>query len=93
MTKGVYILLKNDDVIYIGASCNIESRLRAHVNKDYNLYVIIPYNKRYLYLELRLISFLQPQLNIQNVYPNMWHEDYDAFRGLVSGRISRRLNN
>lgn len=93
MTKGVYILIKNDDVIYVGASLNIERRLFAHTNKDYDHAVIIPYNKRYLYLERRLISFLQPHLNIQNVYANTWLDDNcDAFRGFISGKISRYLN-
>jgi hypothetical protein len=92
--KGVYILIKDDDVLYIGASLNLERRIYQHRDKDYDFYVLIPYGKRYEQLETMLISFVKPLLNKVKLCHNEWfyYDHCDAFRGLNSGKISRYLN-
>lgn len=91
MTQGVYILIKDCDILYVGASINIERRLYEHKNKDYDHYVIIKFGKRYLALEMRMIAFLKPILNkscaFHDFRGSIYH--YDTFRGIKNGHISK----
>lgn len=61
--KGVYFLLKGDDVIYIGQSADMETRIRNHRDKDYDAYVLIP-SKHRKQLERKMIKLIKPCRNI-----------------------------
>lgn len=65
---GVYILIKDFDVLYVGRSLNVIRRLYSHRHKEYDYYVIIESkNHRLKWLETAMISILKPKLNrIQN---------------------------
>jgi len=62
--QGVYFLMKGDNIIYIGASINIEARWKSHRNKmghDYCMMFITEQNP--FELEKRLIEKHKPIKN------------------------------
>lgn len=63
--KGVYFLLKGEDVIYIGQSVNMERRLTDHCFKDYDAFVFVPSDNRED-LEAEMIRLIKPIGNTQN---------------------------
>lgn len=65
MISGVYFLIKDFDIVYIGSSCDIELRLKYHHIKDYDYYVVFTYrsyDKRFRE-ERHFISTYQPKFN------------------------------
>ncbi len=63
--KGIYFLYHNDELIYIGKSTCIKSRLKSHINKFFNFfsYVEIPQGQLSSYERAYINKFL-PGLNI-----------------------------
>ncbi len=61
----VYILIKDLEIIYIGATINPEQRLKCHKRKKYNYYVVLPENRLYKDLESYMILLFKPKLNKQ----------------------------
>lgn len=61
---GIYFLIKNSEIIYIGQSVNIFSRLQGHKSKDYDSVAFIPCPKSQLdILETLYILHYEPKLN------------------------------
>jgi hypothetical protein len=62
---GVYFLIDNDEVVYVGQSVNIFSRISQHkIDKKFDRYAFIPCSKENLdKLESLYIHFLRPRLN------------------------------
>ena len=68
LISGVYFLLKDKELVYIGSSSNIHKRLAEHsTEKDYDSYYILPtpINKRYG-IETEYIKLFNPPLNVTN---------------------------
>lgn len=85
---GVYVLLDGDDVLYVGKSINVESRLNCHVDKGYDKYVVFPMIEKYLEcFETAIISVLNPKLNKYKRYRRMIEIDeiahYVQYFGLI----------
>lgn len=66
----VYILFQGDEALYVGATKQIEKRIKQHKDKPYDKYVVIR-ARNYLRMEMNLIRFFRPKLNkIYNQGPN-----------------------
>lgn len=62
---GVYFLIDQNEIVYVGQSVNIYSRITQHaVDKIFDRYAFVPCLKEHLdKLESLYIHFLQPKLN------------------------------
>lgn len=61
---GVYFLIKNQSVVYIGQSVNVYNRVQNHTDKDFDKFVYIECDKESLnILESLYIHTLKPILN------------------------------
>ncbi|MEL7966324.1 hypothetical protein AAG587_08105 [Vreelandella neptunia] len=62
---GVYFLIKDERIVYVGQSLNIISRVAAHVkHKEFDRFAFVPCDAQDLdVLESLYIHFLQPELN------------------------------
>lgn len=61
---GIYFLIKNDEIVYIGQSVNIFGRLQGHSDKDYDSVAFVACPKSQLdILETLYILNYQPKLN------------------------------
>lgn len=61
---GVYFLLDNSVVVYIGQTCNLPQRLLGHRNKKYtDVRFIACAKERACYYEQRWIKLFKPKLN------------------------------
>ncbi|EET8237114.1 hypothetical protein FC219_002277 [Escherichia coli] len=61
---GVYFLLDGDDVVYVGQSRNVYSRISSHPAKNFNRYAFVPCAVEALdKLESLYIHLLRPKLN------------------------------
>jgi hypothetical protein len=62
---GVYFLIDNNEVVYVGQSVNIFSRISQHkIDKKFDKYAFVPCSKESLdKLESLYIHFLRPRLN------------------------------
>ncbi|HGA7692125.1 TPA: GIY-YIG nuclease family protein [Salmonella enterica subsp. enterica serovar Virchow] len=61
---GVYFLLDGDDVVYVGQSRNVYSRISSHPGKNFNRYAFVPCAVEALdKLESLYIHLLRPKLN------------------------------
>jgi len=61
---GVYFLVKDEEVIYVGQSVNIYSRLSEHRHKQFDKYAFVPCDVDLLdKLESLYIHVLKPKLN------------------------------
>jgi hypothetical protein len=68
---GVYFLIDKDEVVYVGQSVNIYSRIGQHSYKKFDRYAFIPCEASSLNtLESLYIHFLQPKLNA-NIHGQM----------------------
>lgn len=62
--SGVYFLIKQEKVVYVGQSCNIFNRIAGHSSKDFDSFAYIKCEKQHLdKLESMYIHFLHPELN------------------------------
>lgn len=61
---GIYFLLKNKEVVYVGQTTNFHQRIGAHKDKDYDSYCFIKVEKEDLdKKEVGNIMFYQPKYN------------------------------
>ncbi len=61
---GIYFLLDGDDVVYVGQSRNVYSRISSHPVKNFNRYAFVPCAVESLdKLESLYIHLLRPKLN------------------------------
>ncbi len=61
---GIYFLIKDNIIVYIGQSINVEKRIVSHRDKDFDSFrVIVCDNSKLLEYEKRLISLFKPKLN------------------------------
>ena len=61
---GVYFLISNYNIVYVGQSVNIYGRLQDHTDKQFDSFSFIPCEKNILdKLESLYIHVLQPKLN------------------------------
>lgn len=95
---GVYFLVKDERVVYVGQSTNIAARISQHVGvKDFDGYAFIQCDADNLdMLESLYIHVLNPPLNGGVVYgkktnaaPLSWEAIVSAYKGSCAG--SRRL--
>ena len=62
--SGVYFLIDEDEIVYVGQSVNIYARIPMHHDKKFDRYSYVPCNPRMLnILESLYIHTLQPKLN------------------------------
>ena len=63
-SSGVYFLLDGDDVVYVGQSVNVYSRIGQHTDKRFDRYAFVPCHVDALdKLESLYIHCLRPRLN------------------------------
>lgn len=64
--SGVYFLIQKGEVVYVGQSVSVSSRVDQHIlTKDFDRVFYIPTKKRHLqHLESDFIKLLRPVLNI-----------------------------
>lgn len=61
---GIYFLLKNKKIVYIGQSRNVERRIASHRDKDFDSFRVIACGvDDLLRYEKRLINYFKPELN------------------------------
>lgn len=62
--SGVYFLIKDGVVVYVGQSSNVEKRVLCHVDKDFDRWRVIGCNdSKRLEYERRLIKYFKPKFN------------------------------
>ena len=68
--SGIYFLIKNNKIIYVGQTSHFISRLAEHISskKKFNSYSFIPVknNQERLKLEVKYIKKLNPRENVQS---------------------------
>jgi len=61
---GVYFLISNNKIIYVGQSVNIYSRISSHTHKNFDSFTVLPCPKEHLdVLESLYIHMFNPPLN------------------------------
>lgn len=61
--SGIYFLFKNNRMVYIGQSINVQKRISSHT-KDFDAFRVIPCAvPDLLKYEKRLINYFKPELN------------------------------
>lgn len=100
-TVGVYFLLHDSEVVYVGQSIDVESRIRSHrAEKEFDSYHVIACQQSELdALESAYIFYLQPKLNSRSntsirapitIYGMLERSDkYKEYRTAVYGAHSR----
>lgn len=64
MTKGVYFLVHKDEVVYVGQSNNVYSRISQHVDKVFDKFAFVQCEANLMNkLESLYIHVLKPKLN------------------------------
>jgi hypothetical protein len=64
LATGVYFLIDNDKVVYVGQSVNVYARIASHNDKVFDSFAFIPCKKKILdTLESLYIHILRPALN------------------------------
>ncbi|MEX2333130.1 MAG: hypothetical protein WD600_02670, partial [Pseudohongiella sp.] len=64
---GIYILLKGQEIVYVGQSRNIFQRVKGHLGKDFDYFVPIKVPMQDMDVcEGSLIRFFKPKLNKSN---------------------------
>lgn len=63
----VYVLAKDEEIIYVGCSTNFNIRIQGHNEKDFSTSYFVKFksHSEALYMEKRAIIELNPKLNIQ----------------------------
>lgn len=62
--SGVYFLVQDDEVVYVGQSVHVYSRIAQHSDKKFNRYAFVPCDVALLdKLEALYIHVLKPRLN------------------------------
>ena len=61
---GVYFLISNNKIVYVGQSVNVYARLGAHAHKNFDSFTVLPCPKEHLnVLESLYIHIFDPPLN------------------------------
>jgi hypothetical protein len=61
---GVYFLISNNKIVYVGQSVNVYARLSAHTHKNFDSFTVLPCPKEHLnVLESLYIHMFDPPLN------------------------------
>lgn len=70
--SGVYFLIKGNEVVYVGQSVHIPSRICGHSDKDFDRYAYVPCPPEALdQLESLYIHVLRPKLNGEQSWGGM----------------------
>lgn len=78
--SGIYFLVHDGDVIYVGQSCNVASRMLSHKNKTFDRAFVLPCPRSKLNeTEAAFIGFFKPQLNMNQEKTRFVHNHRDAF--------------
>lgn len=78
--SGIYFLVHNGDVIYVGQSCNVASRMLQHKDKTFDRAFVLPCAVSKLNeTEAAFIGFFKPQLNMNHDKTRFVHNHRDAF--------------
>ena len=65
--SGVYFLVHYDEIVYVGQSVNLHSRISAHTDKQFDRFAFVPCNTDMLdKLESLYIHCLRPKYNGEN---------------------------
>ena len=69
---GVYFLMKNCKVVYIGQSVNVYARIREHkTHKSFTSWCFMACEKKHLdYIESKMIHHFKPKLNYRPIGGN-----------------------
>lgn len=71
--SGVYFLIDGNEVVYVGQSVNVFSRINSHKDKKFDRYAYVNCDQSMMdRLESLYIHFLQPKLN--GLYTNQIHQ-------------------
>jgi predicted RNase H-like nuclease (RuvC/YqgF family) len=91
---GVYFLIKENDIVYVGQSTNVFARIVAHESKDYDSFAYIPCEQEQLdNLETIYIHLFTPKLN--GKHPSgqpISPVSFDALIGKKQIKNTRRTN-
>lgn len=65
---GVYVIYDGDDLLYVGSTCNLRSRLHQHIHQGIFDFDIVKFSAsrrvgEWAYRELRLLNRLRPPKN------------------------------
>lgn len=67
--QGVYFLLRGEEIVYVGQSGNVLSRMAGHQNKDFDLVRMIQTygDKERTFLETSMIRSFRPEYNVKGI--------------------------
>jgi hypothetical protein len=78
--SGIYFLIHEGEVIYVGQSCNVASRMLGHKNKTFDRAFVLPCAPSNLNeTEAAFIGFFKPKLNMNAERTRFVHNHRDAF--------------
>lgn len=85
----IYFLMNQGTVVYIGASTQMDIRIRPHFHSDkiFDAIALLP-TKNYQELEPEFITQYQPLYNVQH-NPRIRRRDYEAQRAYLQQRDSK----
>jgi hypothetical protein len=69
LSTGVYFLIADDKIVYVGQSVNVYARIASHYDKPFNKFAFIPCESKCLDgLESLYIHVFRPPLNADHVH-------------------------
>lgn len=78
--SGIYFLVLGGEVVYVGQSCNVATRILNHKNKTYDRALVLPCPRSKLNeIEAAFIGFFKPALNMNQEETKFIHNHRDAF--------------
>ena len=78
--SGIYFLVHEGEVVYVGQSCNVASRMLGHKNKIFDRAFVLPCAASNLNeTEAAFIGFFKPKLNMNAERTRFVHNHRDAF--------------
>lgn len=85
---GVYLLIKNEEIVYVGQSINVDRRVKDHAtHKSFDRVALVPCQREKLIpLEADYIRVFNPRLNIVRPMGGDWVE-IDDFVFSINTRI------
>jgi hypothetical protein len=89
--SGIYFLVQDGEVIYVGQSCNVASRMLGHKNKNFDRAFVLPCAPSNLNkTEAAFIGFFKPKLNMNQEQTRFVHNHRAAFDSpsLVIGEMT-----
>lgn len=91
---GIYAILYNDEVIYVGQSINIRSRLASHTNKArINEYAKRDQNNKNTQLKLEFYTLIQEHMNeIQFLYIPCDKKELDKYEEYYINKYKPKYN-